>query len=336
MLQFSSDVFIYKNIGYTSVSMEHDIKNSILSCICYFDIFDFPLTSEEIYKLRWGVGPVDYVLFSKILESLVNDKKLCFSQSFYFLPGREQTVEKRQSSACLISKKISIAKFSAKILRFIPFLQAFFVCNTVAAGAASENSDIDVFIIAKEKRLWTVRLLATIILSLFGKRRTKKRIENKICLSFYASENNLDFSKIAIKQPDIYLAYWIEHLIPVYDPFDKLNEVYNNNLWVKNYIPSAFSGFKCAEAWKVNDNMFSLMFKNSLEFCLQGMFGNLIEKVSRCVQKKKMSFNLNSIQNEKDARVVIKDDMLKFHENDRRELFKKLWEDNFKKYKLSC
>jgi DNA polymerase III sliding clamp (beta) subunit (PCNA family) len=78
------------------------------------------------------------------------------------------------------------------------------------------------------------------------------------------------------------------------------------------------------------------MFKNSLEFCLQGMFGNLIEKVSRCVQKKKMSFNLNSIQNEKDARVVIKDDMLKFHENDRRELFKKLWEDNFKKYKLSC
>ena len=45
-----------------------------------------------------------------------------------------------------------------------------------------------------------------------------------------------------------------------------------------------------------------------------------------------MRRNLNSVQNEPDSRVVINDKMLKFHENDRRIEYKRLWESKMADY----
>jgi hypothetical protein len=43
------------------------------------------------------------------------------------------------------------------------------------------------------------------------------------------------------------------------------------------------------------------------------------------MQLAKMKMNLHSLQNEADTRVVISDEMLKFHENDRREEYRDKW-----------
>ncbi len=45
------------------------------------------------------------------------------------------------------------------------------LCNSRAMGEADENSDIDLFIIAKKKNLWTTRFVVTFIAALFGVRR---------------------------------------------------------------------------------------------------------------------------------------------------------------------
>ena len=81
-------------------------------------------------------------------------------------------------------------------------------------NAANENSDIDLFIITKNNRIWTSRIFLTLILSLLGQRKTAKKHAGKFCLSFFITENHLRLEDIAIKD-DIYLRYWIETLVPI-------------------------------------------------------------------------------------------------------------------------
>ncbi len=45
------------------------------------------------------------------------------------------------------------------------------LCNSRAMGEADENSDIDLFIIAKKGNLWTTRFIVTFITTLLGVRR---------------------------------------------------------------------------------------------------------------------------------------------------------------------
>src|SRR3989338_10492249 len=101
-------------------------------------------------------------------------------------------------------------------LRIVPFLKLVAVCNNLAFGKVKEKSDIDLFIIAKSGRLFTVRILVTGILHCLGVRRHGKKIAGRFCLSFFVDDKNLNLEPIAIDK-DVYLAYWIKNIRPVLD-----------------------------------------------------------------------------------------------------------------------
>lgn len=206
-----------------------NIENSVVKTLAYFDIFDYPLTKEELFRFLYTDYAdfnrlhreqiwTDYTDFIDQLEKLQQLQHFQHKDGFYFLIGREEIVGVRQNKIKLIERKMKIAYKGIKKLRWIPFLRAVFVCNTVASGSADENSDIDLFIITNTKRLWLVRFFATITLKLFGLRTSGKRTKDKICLSFYVAEDSLNLESITIVQSDIYMMYWISQLMPMYDP----------------------------------------------------------------------------------------------------------------------
>ena len=171
-----------------------DLKQSIIKTLAYFDIFDYPLTKEELFRYLYteDMQVRDYTGFLDQLEQFnINNK-----DGFYFLPGREDNIVERQSKIKLIEKKMKIGYRGIKKLRWIPFLRAVFVCNTVASGSVDENSDIDLFIITNTKRLWLVRFFATVTLKLFGLRTSGRQVKDKICLSFYVAEDSLKYQTI--------------------------------------------------------------------------------------------------------------------------------------------
>ena len=96
--------------------------------------------------------------------------------------------------------------------------------------ACHKDSDIDLFVITQKNRLWTVRIIITFIFALFRERKTSTKHAGKFCLSFFITEETLDFSSIAIEQ-DIYLAYWIETLVPIYDKNQCLKNFRAANNW---------------------------------------------------------------------------------------------------------
>ncbi len=321
--------------------MELDkLRKSILQTLAFWDIFDYPLTKEELFRYlliygypdlsrRGGIPPhggggYSYVDFFNHLGQFEQLHQFEHKDGFYFLPGRQNIVDSRQLKVKLVEQKMKIAKRGIKKLAKVPFVRGVFVCNTLSIGVPDEDSDIDVFIVVHKGRIWLARFLATLSLSLFRLRRTKTKIKNKICLSFYVTDDNLNLEKIAIKD-DVYLIYWLNNLIPIYDP-DKLHEsVMRANQWVKKYLPNGLQGFEVSEKLKEKNKKISEFMKIFFEKMWSSSYGDLIEKQAKGIQQAKMKMNLRSTQNVGGTQVVITDSMMKFHENDRREEYRDEW-----------
>ena len=325
--------------------MNTELSQSIGQTLAFFDMFDHPLTKEELYRWLWRDlritdvksrgdhvpfrdNPdlrIDYNEFLSQLEHLEQLQQFERLNGFYFLKGRKGIVEERQRRVRLVEEKMEIARRGIKKLRWIPFVRSVFVCNTLAGGYVKEDSDIDVFVVVQKGRLWLSRLFVTFFLSVTGLRRNKRQIKNKICLSFYVSDDHLDLKDIAIDEPDIYLMYWLVQLVSVYDPDNILADVQKANAWVKKYLLSEFQPYEILPREKVADSRLSRGFKRVFEIMWTGAYGNFLEAQAKAVQRARMKLTRGSVRDEPDTRVVISDSMLKFHENDRREEYRERW-----------
>lgn len=78
-------------------------------------------------------------------------------------------------------------KFALGIIRWVPFSRGVALTGSLAEGRETKNSDIDFFIQVKEGRIWSTRLLITVILLLLGIARTDNRVAGQVCLNWYAT-----------------------------------------------------------------------------------------------------------------------------------------------------
>jgi hypothetical protein len=315
--------------------MEKALEQSIIKTLAYFDIFDYPLTREELFSYLWE-APKDcrYLDFVNELEKMVTTDfkgKIENTGGYYFFSGRQEIVAKRERKIEYTEERMKIAKRGTQKLRYIPFFQALFVCNQLPIGV-KQKSDIDVFIVVKKGRIWLTRFFITLILSIFSLRRSGVHIDRRLCLSFYVTEDNLNLSNICIETPDVYQAYWNATLIPVYDPVEVYKKIREKNAWVETLLPFSLKKYESIDAWKVSDNFLTKKIRKFFEFILSGELGNLCEKYLRFFQLGKMKRNDKNTHQEFHKNIVISDAMLKFHENDRKQYFKDEWEKRWKSF----
>ena len=279
-----------------------NLQTSIIKTLAYFDVFNYPLTKEELFRYLYteGTEKMDYTEFLDQLEQLQQLKHFQHRDGFYFLPGRSEIVDDRQNKVKIMEKKFKIAYKGIKKIARVPFVRAVFVCNTLSGPGLDDDSDIDVFVIVKHGRLWLARIFVTLKLSLFGLRRTKRRIKNKICLSFYLADDSLNLEKVAIENDssaealakvDIYLMYWLAQLIPFYDPENLLSSLQKANIWVSKFLPNAFQPYDLIVKFKVGENGFGFKLKNFFEKVWQGGYGDMIEAQAKGAQQAKMKMN---------------------------------------------
>jgi len=264
-------------------------------------------------------------------------------------------------------KKFEEIKKWAFLMNCVPFLRGSFVCNSYAMGTFDEKSDIDLFVVTKRNRLYTARLFMNLLFRIFGIRTYGDDVAGKFCLSFFADEDNLNFTSIA-KKKDFYFAYWIYTLKPIIDQkisdgISVSEKIVGRNFWAKDLL-----GFTDLEnldrqttlnkgvleeegVFSVTDKQklqldltfaknrffFSTIFRKIFEILSIVLAGAFFESILRKIQigKIKKRLKKHSVVAEN---VVLKKGILKLHENDRRVIFRdayiekygnKFNEDNF-------
>jgi len=124
------------------------------------------------------------------------------------------------------------------IFPYIPGVEAVYVCNSISFNALHDWSDIDLLIITKPHRLWTTRWYSFFMLTvLWLKRRRKRGIRKKFCLSFYIDQRCQNLYPLSLAH-DVYLIYWIAHLVPLYARTqEQINDIRTANIRIYKYFP---------------------------------------------------------------------------------------------------
>lgn len=312
------------------------LQTSILQTLAYFDIFSYPLTLHELHRFLWQPTASASIgdMLSEV-ETLKQNNQILEQSGYFLLPGREEIIRRRQRAIPFLEEKLHRAKKAIRKLRFLPFIQAVFLCNTVAVSVVKKDSDIDVLIVVRRNRLWITRFLVTALLSVSRERRTKRTVANRICLSFYLTDDHLNISDITLVDEDIYLHYWITQLIPLYERTTIGDRIHQENQWVRQTLPYAFQPFLLLPRYRVIDSSISRPWAVFWEKLWGTGYGTMIEQQAKAIQRKKMERNYGSLQDAPDTRVVINDTMLKFHENDRRAQYRDQWKETIDKL-LHC
>ena len=292
------------------------IREGILSALAYYDAFAFPLTAQEIFlALPASEGPRPaFEDLERALAETVRLGEAGQAEGLYFLPGREDAVASRKGRYLLAEGKYARVRSFFALARFAPYLRAAFVCNTLARSYARAGSDIDMFVVAAPGRIWLTRLFVTGLAALLRVRPTATESADRICLSFFVTEDALDLKPLAI-DGDVYLPHWLQELYPVYDEAGCARSLFARNGWLRDVLP----GTRVQSASRRRAVPPRLVgAKRAIERLLDAVFGDRLERWSERRQKAWMPAPLRAAANTPDSDVVLSDRILKFHDRDRR------------------
>lgn len=294
-----------------------DGRRSIAGGLAFFDIFSRPLTLMEAW--RWqgqeSARPLDLLETGDRLAGLAAG-----GHGLYCLPDGEADRLTRWRRYRLAEAKYRRAQRFAWWARFLPSVRLVAVGNSLAWSNAEEDSDIDLFVVTAANTVWATRLVLGGFLKLFGLRPTPTDQKDKLCLSFLVSESALDLSGLMAGPDDIYLRHWLAALAPLYDAGGVVERLWQANRRLLEPLPAAFPR-RTARRRAVSANRWLDRAATPGRWLLRGL-----EPVARRLQERLFPEPIRRLAN-RDTRVVVNDQVLKFHVDDRRQLFGRLYQE---------
>lgn len=220
-----------------------ELQRNILRTLSYADIFDYPLTPEEIVKFLVGESEVEMEVVLNALAKVITDpKQVCTDGEFYFLRGRKEIVELRKKRMRWSEKKWGIAQKTVNGLRIIPLIKMIGITGALAMNNCWEEDDIDLLVITSANCLWLTRLVIFLLIPLLGIRRRKPQeteVKDKICFNLFLEENHLQ-----IKTENLFLAHEICQVKPLLNRGKTYEKFLGENQWVSNFLPNAKNSSK--------------------------------------------------------------------------------------------
>jgi hypothetical protein len=227
-----------------------DNSLSALKTLVYFDLFDYPLTKEEIGLFMDRKATSDELTYA--INQLKSTGLVSAHGKYYSLKEAAPLVRRRESGNELASHLLPVAFRISGFLYHFPFVRGIGISGSLSKNFADEKTDIDYFIITKANRLWITRTLMHIFKKttyLFGR-------QHFYCMNYYIDEEAL-----SIQEKNAFTAIEIATLIPVCGN-GSMENFFTANPWIElyypNYVVDAESRRNSKHSW----------FKKSMEFLL--------------------------------------------------------------------
>ena len=119
------------------------------------------------------------------------------------------------------------SKFATNLIKVLPFVRLVGLNGSMVRGIFKNTSDIDFLIIAEKNRLFTTRLLVTLVLKLFNLKKSDKNIAGRVCLNRWATVNQLE-----ITPHNHYHAWTFSPLLPLYSDMSCYEQFITSNQWM--------------------------------------------------------------------------------------------------------
>ncbi len=298
-------------------------KRSVRQTFAYLRLVRLAVTPEELYRYLWqppaGLSYTDFLSVHAQMNLLSSYG--CVVESI----EDQEVVEERRRSVIPTELMLRRARQAVRLVAWVPFLEAVFVCNSVGSETARPESDIDWLVVTRPGRIWLVRAVLNSILRVAGLRTYGNHEAGRICLSFFIDHDHLDLAPLRALPEDIHFAYWLHQMVSVYGHVSWYPRFVEANSWIKQYVPFLHESLITALYESAPSGRWATGIKRVLEGLLGGEFGNRLERWAHALQYRKLKPSLKEKSRHPETGVVIASGVLKFHEHDTRQEIYTRW-----------
>lgn len=272
--------------------------------IAYFAIFHYPVTAFEVWK--WLYAPAQAWTLGEVMTCLASSdalqRRVRERNGFYGIDDIDADVRDRHTRYLDAMRKYQRLMWVVQYMGRLPYVEGIAICNSLAFHHTNAESDIDVYIVTRPRRVWTVRLLTVSAMALLRLRPGEAK-RDPVCCSFFVDHDLLQLEGLKHAADDPYLAMWHVMLAPLVDYAGIFAQSRAENAWTTALVPNA-AATRRAPA-------FRLRMRRQIPFL------PISEAFARTFQERRLSQAIERLKN-LDTRVIVNNKMLKFHENDRR------------------
>lgn len=291
--------------------------SALRATLVWFAAFGRPTRKDEArkYLFQYRVSEAEW---DHAVSSLTSNTTVA-ADSEYFFPTQQQEIARHFRRHDMRRQKyLRRAAAAARLLARLPFVRLVALINSLVMGDIDDGSDIDLFIITAPRRLYIVRTLALILLTVCGLKKTRTKIAGKICLGFFVTEEAIDFEKEKIGCDPVYLAFWLATMQPLAGDARVYAAFMARNLpFVQHYLPNFTPEHSPLPRFPV--------WQRCGEFLLHGWLGRASERMLARIHIRhtwKLPENHWAT-----ATTIANERMLKLHAVDRTRQYRQEWEE---------
>lgn len=292
----------------------NDLDRAIIATLAYYGSFAWPLTLMDIRerlipvsRLGGRDAPVSVSDILGRLDVLTAIGTVVHRSGMYALSGVPEDLDVRR----IEQEKIWAQKWRQMLrrawwLQAVPYVRALCASGSLALGNMSEQSDWDVFVIARAGRLYTARTGLLAIAWLMGALRTKgmRSASDRFCFNHYVTTDGM-----AIRHRSIYMAHGLAALVPVIDRGQYLERLWQANRWMGDCLSAPDRAEFIRRSVRPSRALGAIRW--TAELILDTPVGALVERILRTWQQRRIA--RTPATHERGGRVIADDRELEFH-----------------------
>lgn len=176
---------------------------AIARTVIYAALFDYPLTLAQLHGTLIESDMSESALLTTYRSSSALPRIVEHRDGFFFPAGRYDIVVERRRREARSREFLDAHAPLLRLLCAMPFTRMVALSGSVAHLNLERGGDLDLFIVTRGRRVWSVTVAIVVLAKLLRRRRT-------LCANFVIAD-----SRLALEQQDLFTANQVIHLKPL-------------------------------------------------------------------------------------------------------------------------
>jgi hypothetical protein len=275
---------------------------AIARSVIYASVFDYPLTLEQLHRTLIESDQSAAEILAVYDGSEMLQHMIEYRDGYFFPIGRADLVAERLRREARSRAFLDRHALVLRLIATIPYTRLVALSGSIAHLNLEPNGDLDLFVITKGPRVWTVTVAVLLLAKLLHRRRA-------VCANFILADSHL-----VLEQPDLFTANQVIHLRPLIGA-ETLAAFFAANPFVKRTYPNAIAALPPVGDERIGSGALAAI-KSALEMVLR-LPSPLIEAVCRRLYAGHLRRRAASWQSPDQVRM--RSDYLKLHTQSHRE-----------------